>query len=365
MSINPNMLMAASEGLLANAAIGASWEGGLEGIAEAAGSHSAALWRSNRHQPVFVGNRSFVEGMVRLGKPGGVPYTDDLMKVCPGDESFIVTEMPDVAEKLGRLDFYREAMVRVGFPIYASLTLKQGDDAETHLRFVLLRDSREGQYTQDDRMALDRTASNIRFAALFARRNAEFLVQSKAASYLERREPAYALDGAGRVAPLNEAAGRAGLPLMIKGRRLVAGSDGEMRRVDRVVGEAVGTKRRPGALVLAGPDGRRFQLLVMPLFGVAFDVFSTCRAIAALVEIGGPTKVDLDGFAARFLAEGFDLTPREIEVAMLGSGGMPSATIAVRLGMGEGTARNHMKAILRKIGIHSQTELASLVARYH
>lgn len=362
MSIDQTALVAATEGLLANAAIGASWEEGLEGIAVAAASHSAALWRSSHDRPAFVGNRAFVQGMIDLGRPGGVPYTDDLMKVCPGDAGFIVTEMPDVAEKLGRLDFYREAMVRVGFPIYASLTLKHGDDAGTHLRFVLLRD--KGQYSQDDRIALDRAATNIRFAALFARRNAEFLLQRRAASFLDRKDPVFSLDRSGRATAMNGAAEDRALPLAIRGRRLVAETDSETRGLDRIVGEAVGDLRRPGALVVS-KRGRRYQLLVMPLFAEALDVFSACRAIAALVPVDGPPGPGTGGMVCRFLTDAFGLTPREGEVAALSAGGMSPTAIAVRLGLGEGTARNHVKAVLRKVGIHSQAELAALVARYH
>ncbi len=73
----------------------------------------------------------------------------------------------------------------------------------------------------------------------------------------------------------------------------------------------------------------------------------------------------VDNNAARFLATGFELTEREFAVALLGAEGLPPASIAARLEMGEGTARNHVKSVFRKTGVHSQVELAAMVARYH
>ena len=81
----------------------------------------------------------------------------------------------------------------------------------------------------------------------------------------------------------------------------------------------------------------------MPLHGDARDVFCATRAIATIVRLDGGRLARVDGSAARFLATGFELTGREVAVALLGAEGLPPASIAARLGMGEGTARNHMK----------------------
>ena len=65
------------------------------------------------------------------------------------------------------------------------------------------------------------------------------------------------------------------------------------------------------------------------------------------------------------LSTAFDLTQRETVVALLVARGLAPAAVARRLDIGEGTARNHVKAVLRKVGVHGQVELAALVARYH
>ena len=51
------------------------------------------------------------------------------------------------------------------------------------------------------------------------------------------------------------------------------------------------------------------------------------------------------------------LTPRESEVLRLFASGLRARQIARRLGVSIHTARAHVKALLRKFGAHSQTEL--------
>lgn len=51
-----------------------------------------------------------------------------------------------------------------------------------------------------------------------------------------------------------------------------------------------------------------------------------------------------------------DLTPRQLEVLRLLSEGLETHQIAERLGIAEETARNHIRALLRAIGVHSRLE---------
>jgi DNA-binding CsgD family transcriptional regulator len=54
--------------------------------------------------------------------------------------------------------------------------------------------------------------------------------------------------------------------------------------------------------------------------------------------------------------------PRADVAIMIAQGRSPAA-IAGFFGIGEGTARNHLKSTLKKVGVHTQGELASLIAR--
>src|SRR5262245_6598809 len=53
------------------------------------------------------------------------------------------------------------------------------------------------------------------------------------------------------------------------------------------------------------------------------------------------------------------LTPREREIVAALSGGQRVGAVATRLGVSEHTVRNHLKAVYRKLDVHSQVELLS------
>jgi DNA-binding CsgD family transcriptional regulator len=62
------------------------------------------------------------------------------------------------------------------------------------------------------------------------------------------------------------------------------------------------------------------------------------------------------------LAPSLGLTAREADVAALISAGVDIGEAARRLGLAPGTARNYLKNAMRKLDVHSQVELAALVA---
>jgi len=72
------------------------------------------------------------------------------------------------------------------------------------------------------------------------------------------------------------------------------------------------------------------------------------RAVQGVAEPEEPVK-DLD-----------ELTPREREILCLLAEGQSNKVIARNLGISDGTVKLHVKAILRKLGVHSRVEAAVL-----
>lgn len=62
-------------------------------------------------------------------------------------------------------------------------------------------------------------------------------------------------------------------------------------------------------------------------------------------------------------ASGAILSRRQQEVLELLASGIPAREIAARLGLAEATVRNHIRAILRKLGCHSQLEAVAVAYR--
>jgi len=59
-----------------------------------------------------------------------------------------------------------------------------------------------------------------------------------------------------------------------------------------------------------------------------------------------------------------ELTPRETEILSLLAEGQSNKTIARNLGISDGTVKLHVKAILRKLEVHSRVEAAVMAVEY-
>lgn len=73
------------------------------------------------------------------------------------------------------------------------------------------------------------------------------------------------------------------------------------------------------------------------------------------------SPVDRGVLAEQRLVEGYGLTEREAQVAVLFAEGFSLGAVAERLGMGKSTAQSHSKAIYRKCAIHTKDELIAIV----
>ena len=74
--------------------------------------------------------------------------------------------------------------------------------------------------------------------------------------------------------------------------------------------------------------------------------------------------VDVTGDNVAFAPfEGFALTEREAEVARLLAEGNSQKKIAELMGVSIGTVQTHVKAVYRKLDIHSKQQLIDLVRR--
>lgn len=59
------------------------------------------------------------------------------------------------------------------------------------------------------------------------------------------------------------------------------------------------------------------------------------------------------------------LSTRQREVLELLADGLPARLIAERLGIAETTARNHIHALLHRLGCHSQLQAVAVARRMH
>lgn len=109
--------------------------------------------------------------------------------------------------------------------------------------------------------------------------------------------------------------------------------------------------------VRAKAGGAAFVLHVLPVRGVARDVFRACIAmLVATPVVAGPV------LPADVLVSLFDLTPAEARVAHRIAGGATVEATATALGVSRETVRSQLKAALSKLGITRQAELVGMLS---
>jgi DNA-binding CsgD family transcriptional regulator len=117
----------------------------------------------------------------------------------------------------------------------------------------------------------------------------------------------------------------------------------------------------PSDVVVMRPSGRRpYHVIAAPLRHRPAP-FAGIAEPVALVLIRDPERQRPIGLDA--LKQGYALTSREAELALLLSEGETLLRTADRLGMRYETARTHLRHILSKTGTSRQTELMALLQR--
>jgi DNA-binding NarL/FixJ family response regulator len=93
------------------------------------------------------------------------------------------------------------------------------------------------------------------------------------------------------------------------------------------------------------------------------------EAIARVLrgEVWTPPDVDLtlkpDAESAALIAQLASLTPQQVRVLMMLSGGLLNKQIAYELGVSEATVKAHVSAILQKLGVESRTQAVIAAGR--
>ena len=93
------------------------------------------------------------------------------------------------------------------------------------------------------------------------------------------------------------------------------------------------------------------------------------QAIARVLqgEVWTPPDVDLargsDAESAAMIARLSTLTPQQVRVLMMLSGGLLNKQIAYELGVSEATIKAHVSAILQKLGVESRTQAVIAAAK--
>jgi PAS domain S-box-containing protein len=165
--------------------------------------------------------------------------------------------------------------------------------------------------------------------------------------------PSYVIDEHGIIRWVNPAAEE--LVGDVRGRQFtsVVAPEDNRRAREAFSKHFVGEEDVDAPVVLLGADGDR----------VSVEVSSVClfrghRVVGVFGQL-----VDVDEEAPR--APHRDLTPRQSEVLRLLEHGYSTDQIADRLHLSPETVRNHIRAVLRALDVHSRLEAVAVARRDH
>jgi PAS domain S-box-containing protein len=170
--------------------------------------------------------------------------------------------------------------------------------------------------------------------------------------------PAYVLDRRGQIRWLNRCA------LALIGNRVdehfasVVAAEGRNLSRAQFARNLIGGTATGYDLVLVDRDGRRRRVRIS---SVPLRQHGEIVGVLGLACPAGPAS---DGVTAgEGAARPLGVTARQYETLALLADGLGTSAIASRLGVAEETARNHIRGLLRQLGVHSRLEAVVLAYR--
>lgn len=225
---------------------------------------------------------------------------------------------------------------------------------------TLKRRAELGPYEPADIAALDALAPELHAAFGVARRVLDAEASGMARVLHERGDTVFELDASGRVLRVH-GNGTDGSGLLVRNRRLFAAERLAQSQLDQAITAGVTPPQKSALASIADQRGERRFLQIVPVTGLARDVFLAASAVAVIID---PAKQRAGiHMLPDALQDALGLTAREAQIAALLAEGLSLTEIAGRLRLQVGTARNHLKAIFEKTGTRRQGELIALLSQ--
>jgi DNA-binding CsgD family transcriptional regulator len=360
LEVNNPELRAAASGVLQAAILGHDLSEPLQRLASAGRSFGGGFIRTTKNAFYATPSVSLTE-FYRQFQSGMVPtdYNRLIHRELPAP-SFERDLDPSSLRSLKNA-FYEEFCRPNGMARGVRIRLLASDAG--YYRFNFFRDICEAPFEAEELRQFDAIAPFLDATAAICQTNFEKQTKAKSTLILQREFPAFALARDGRVTDANEPA-HSVIPdlLCIVRGRLTARLANEQKRIDVAIQSAVSGTETPAMVRISGTNlFSNPLLLAVPINGPARDVFASTAAFVVVVDAA--RKVVVSSQSLSLLASSLSLTGRESDVMGLVAAGQNLKDAARQLNIGVGTARGHLKAAMQKTGVHSQVELAALVAK--
>ncbi len=361
---------AAADRMLEAALLGDGWTAALSGFADVAGAHGAVLvgeltrpddpWAEVKM--TIVPTPSIAQHIAEY-LAGRIPPDPRISRVRPSRTGGFLTDFGSFSpEEIARDPYYVEYLRPLGLGWHACAFLADWSSHDS-LYLNLKRRYRDGHYEPYDILTIDGALPTLRTAVKIAHMRLDAQTRGYAQGLGAGGEAIFELDALGNATPVNDAAARLlGGDLVLEHRCLTARHADNRRRLERAIGAALARPACTGfAVLVTGQAARRLVVRTVPVPGVARAAFGAAIALV-VVDTWRQPEAPSPHFV-RALRQAFDLTRMEAHVASLVAAGVSPMRVAGILGIAEGTARNHLKSAMAKIGVNRQAELAALTAQ--
>ena len=357
--MNPQALERSAQNLLSSVITGGGWLDPLETLMSTMDVLGGGIARVAPPAMFAIPSGGVREQFIDFQK-GRTPPLLEKTVLRPAPQGGFVAEHTAAERQVRDLDpFCQEFLRPKGLAHQVSAFLDETPHGPVTL--LAFRPEKRGVFEDDDLTAFAVVLPYLRSAAIVSRGLLDGHARRKAEPFDRRGEPVLYVAADGRVVEANPAAERAdGRLFRLQNRRFVSVVRADQGRFNVAMTAAL-TADKPGLFSLTTMDGGTTLALILPVQGIAHDVF---RATAALVVLVDRHRGDMPATGAlSLLREAAGLTFREAEVTGLVAAGLGPREAGERLGIGFGTARLHLKSAYAKLAVHSQAELSSLVRR--
>jgi DNA-binding CsgD family transcriptional regulator len=339
------------------------WGPALNRVVDAVGAKGILILplRVEHRLPGMLHTEGIIEGVERYTGEGW--HKRDLRERCVPEivrRGIAVDQDYATPEQIRRSDYYNDFLGRAGLRWFAGLGFNAADELWC---MTVQRSAQQGPFTPREQELLLQLRGPLTTAATIAQK----LSLARAVGGLDAFEmidtAALLVDRLGQVMRANGVAdAKLGDGLRVVNRRLTASDPDTTAALARLIGSTA-RDASDGAILLPPvavpvPDRRPFVVYALPLRGMIRDLFGHARAIVVVRDLGErppPSTIHLTSL--------FGLTTAEAKLASRLAAGASLNTAADELGIARETARNQLKAIFQKTGVHRQAALVALLRR--
>jgi DNA-binding CsgD family transcriptional regulator len=333
------------------------WNATMEVASRFIESRGAALFSICGRLPLMPHSECLGEGFETYVREGWIERDERFRGVPTILRKRVATDLDfATADEIKRNPYYQEFLAPMGYRWFAGVLV---GTAENQWTLAFQRTIEQGPFSPSDQKELAQLSARLSGAAALAAALGFAAAGGAVEAFEFSGTAVIQLDKSAGVIGLNVEAERLmGRGIRIVRRRLVAERPDATDVLDRALHALLWsnetTMMPPVALPRDG--GRPLMAYPIALRSVADNPFAHCRALVVLLD---PNRTRLP--PETMLRTAFALTAAEARLAAGLARGAPVEAVADGLGVTKATARNQLKAVFAKTGVHRQAELVALI----